>query len=207
MLMRTLYFHPLSSFCQKVLIALYELELPFERRFVDLGAPADREALARRWPYCRFPVLEDDGHVVAESSIIVEHLGPGLIPSGREAALECRLLDRVFDLHVNEQVGKVVADRLRPADARDPIGVGRARNTLRTSYDVLEARLPGRTWAAGDTFTLADCAAAPALFYAARVEPFQHPHLTAYFERILARPTVARVFEEARPYLHLFPVK
>ncbi|RKG93344.1 glutathione S-transferase family protein [Corallococcus terminator] len=206
-MMRTLHFHPLSSFCQKVLVALYELGLPFERRFVDLGAANDREALARLWPFCRFPVLEDDGRVVAESSIIVEHLGPGLIPTDRETALECRFLDRVFDLHVNEPVGKIVTDRLRPEGAHDVLGVERARDTLRTAYGVLDARLRGRTWAAGDAFTLADCAAAPALFYAVRIEPLQHPHLTAYFERLLARPPVARVFEEARPYLHLFPVK
>jgi glutathione S-transferase len=174
---------------------------------VDLGAPADREALARLWPFCRFPVLEDGGRVFAESSIIVEHLGPGLIPSDREAALECRFLDRVFDLHVNAPTGTVVTDRLRPDGAHDVLGVQRARVTLRTAYDVLDARLSGREWAVGDAFTLADCAAAPALFYAARVEPFRHPHLTAYFERLLTRPSVARVFEEARPYLHLFPVK
>lgn len=206
--MRTLHLHPLASYCQKVLVALYERGLPFEPRFVDLGAAADREALARLWPLVRFPVLEEeDGRVLAESSIIVEHLAPELIPTGREAALECRFLDRVFDLYVNDAVGIIVRDVLRPEVSRDPLAVQRARETLRTTYDVLEARLRGRAWAAGEAFTLADCAAAPALFYATRVEALRHPHLGAYVERLLARPSVARVVDEARPYLHMFPIR
>jgi len=205
--MRTLHLHPLASYCQKALIALYERAVPFEPRVVDLGAAADREALTRLWPLTRFPVLEEDGRVVAESSIIVEHLCPELIPAERDAALECRFLDRVFDLYVNDPVGVVVRDVLRPEGSRDPLGVQRARDTLRTAYGLLEARLQGRTWAAGDAFTLADCAAAPALFYAARVEAFHQPRLRAYFERLLARPSVARVVEEARPFMHMFPIR
>lgn len=203
--MRTLHFHPLSSYCHKALIALYERGLPFERRVVDLGAPEERAALAALWPLCRFPVLQEGERVVAEASLIVEHVAPSLVPADREAALECRFLDRVFDLYVNDPVGKVVTDRLRPEGAHDTLGVERARATLRTAYDVLEARLQGRTWAVGDAFTLADCAAAPALFYAAKVEPFAHPHLTAYAGRLRERPSFARVLREAEPYLHMFP--
>ena len=204
--MRTLYLHPLASYCHKALIALYELDLPFQPRHVDLGAAEDRAALAAVWPLCRFPVLQDGERVVAESSVIVEYLAPSLVPADRDAALECRLLDRLFDLDVNDPVGVVVRDGLRPEGTRDPLGVERARARVRAAYDLLEARLRGRTWAVGEAFTLADCSAAPALFYAGRMEPLvQHPHLAAYRERLCARPSFARVLREAEPYLHFFP--
>jgi glutathione S-transferase len=212
----TLYYHPLASFCWKVLIALYENETPFVPHLVDLGNPEARAAFLRLTPLGQFPLLRDDGHggqLVPESSIIIEYLGqryPGasaLVPADPAAALEARLRDRFFDLHVHVQMQKIVGDKIRPADARDAHGVAQARETLRTAYGMLETLLAGRAWAAGDTFTIADCAAAPALYYANRVEPLgeRHPHVAAYLDRLHQRPSFARTFAEAQPYLHLFP--
>lgn len=211
----TLYYHPLASFCWKVLIALYETGVSFEPRLVDLSNPTHRDALTRVWPLMKFPVLVEEatGLVVPESSIIIEYLatahpGPSVfIPAEPAAALETRFLDRFFDQQVHEPMQKHVLDKLRPADKRDPYGVEQAHEQMEQAYDVLEARLAGRTWAAGDTFTLADCAAAPALYYANRVHPLTatRPVLSSYLERLHARPSFARVFAEAQPYLHFFP--
>lgn len=211
----TLYFHPLSSFCQKALIALYENDTPFTPHIVDLGDAAARAALVKMWPIGKFPVLRDDalGRTVPETSIIVEHLDTHysgrvrFIPADEVMAARVRLADRVFDLYVNEPMQRIVGDRLRPADKKDPLGVEHAKARLSTVYDLLESDLAGRTWAAGDAFTLADCAAAPALFYADLVHPFRgtHPILSAYFDRLMARPSFARVVAEAKPYFHLFP--
>jgi glutathione S-transferase len=211
----TLYYHPLASYCWKTLIALYETEAPFDARLVDLSDPRQRAELERLWPLMKFPVLveETSGQVFPESSIIIEYLalhhpGPSaLLPAPPAAALEARFLDRFFDLQVHEPMQKHVGDKLRPADARDPYGVEQAHGTIEKAYDVLESRLAGRTWAAGDSFTLADCAAAPALYYADRVHPITPARVTlsAYLNRLHARASFARVFREAEPYLHLFP--
>jgi len=211
----TLYLHPLASYCWKVLIALYENGTPFRPQIVDLADPAARAALQALWPFARFPVLRDEvrDRTVPESTIIIEYLArhhPGpvaLIPDDPEAARDVRFADRFYDLYVHEPMQTIVGDRLRPADARDPHGVGRARALLDVAYAMIERELAARTWAAGDAFTMADCAAAPALHYADRVHPLgeRHPHATAYLRRLEARPSFARVLAEARPYAHLFP--
>ena len=180
----TLYFHPLSSFCQKVLVALYENDTPFTPHLVDLGDAAARAAFVAVWPVGKFPVLVDAraGRTIPESSIIIEHLDrhhPGrtrFIPDDGDRAAQVRLYDRLFDLYVNETMQKIVTDRLRPAGAKDPTGVEHARARLDTVYRLLDGDLAARTWAAGDDFTMADCAAAPALFYADRVHPFASRH-------------------------------
>lgn len=211
----TLYYHPFASYCQKVLIALYENGAPFTPKFVDLGDPKQRAELVALWPIGKFPVLRDEarGQTIPESSIIIDYLDrhyPGrirLIPEETGLALETRLRDRVFDLYLHAPMQALVGDRLRPAGSRDPFGVEEARARLRSSYDMIERDIAGRQWAVGEAFTMADCAAAPALYYADLVEPFRdsHPGLAAYFERLLRRPSFARVVEEAGPYRHLFP--
>jgi glutathione S-transferase len=211
----TLYMHPLASFCQKVLIAFYENGASFEPRLVDLGNPAEREAFQRVWPPGQFPVLRDQARdrVIPESTIIIEYLAqhyPGklaLVPSDPELALETRRWDRFFDLNVDVPMQKVVTDTLRPEGQHDPFGVEQARQTLRTAYDVLETHLVGRTWANGAEFSMADCAAAPALFYARYVISLdEHPHTAAYYARLEQRPSCRRVVDEARPWFHNFPL-
>jgi glutathione S-transferase len=211
----TLYYHPVASYCWKVLVALYEAQLTFEPHLVDLSSATERAALERLWPLVKFPLLvqASSGLVVPESSIIIEyiaahHPGPNaLIPSEVADALEVRLMDRFFDLQVHEPMQKHVSDKLRPADKRDPYGVEQAHAQIEKAYEILEQRLQGRTWAAGNTFTLADCAAAPALYYANRVHPIasSQPRLLAYLQALHERPSFARVFQEAQPYLHMFP--
>lgn len=211
----TLYYHPLSSFCHKVLIALYEAGTPFTPHLVDLADEAQRNAFYAQWPIGRFPVLGDaaQGRLIPESSIIIEHLelhhpGPApLIPAEADEALRVRLWDRFFDSYVMAQVQKIVGDRLRDADHKDPQGVAEARGVLQTALNLAEAELSGRTWAAGETFSLADCAAAPALYYADLIAPLapSHPNLVGYMERLKQRPSYARVLAEAAPYLHGFP--
>jgi glutathione S-transferase len=211
----TLHYHPLSSFCQKVLIGLYELELAFDKHLVNLGDPASRAAFLTLWPLGKFPVIRDEARnrTIGESTIILEYLdrhcaaAPRLIPAGAEQALECRLWDRFYDSYVQVPMQKIVGDRLRPEGKHDPLGVEQARAQLATAYTVADAALAGRAWAAGDAFSMADCAAAPGLFYANKVAPFgdDHRHLASYFARLTARPSYARVLEEARPYLAMFP--
>jgi glutathione S-transferase len=206
----TLYYHPLASYCWKVLVALYEHQAPFDGKIVDLSNAEERAALERLWPLMKFPVLVDDGKIVPESTIIIEYLearGARLIPTSAADALETRFLDRFFDQQIHEPMQKHVGDKLRPADKRDPYGVEQAHEQIEKAYDVLEKRLNGRIWAAGDSFGLADCAAAPALYYANRIHPLTsaRPWLTAYLERLHARASFARVFSEAGPYLHFFP--
>lgn len=205
---RVLWSHPLASYCQKVLIALYELDLPFSAPVLDLLDPGQRAAFLRISPRGKMPALQDGERVVLESSIIIEYLDRDglLVPRDRERALEVRELDRFFDLYVQDPMQKVNFDRLRAPGDRDPVGVTEARTNLRTSYDILEARLGDRTWAAGETFGLADCSAAPALFYATMIEPFDAwPRVAAYAARVEARPSVARMRAEAEPYMHLVP--
>lgn len=210
-----LYFHPLSSFCQKVLIALYENDTPFERHVVDLGDEASRAAFLKVWQIGKFPVLRDPerGETIPESSIIIEYLAhrhPGrtaLVPADPEAAWQTRLRDRFFDLHVDVPMQKIVTDRLRPPGRNDPHGVEHARAQLRTALDLVDRDMAGRVWATGDGFGMADCAAAPALFFADIVAPFgaTHPNAAAYLARLARRPSVARTFAEAQPYLAMMP--
>ena len=209
----TLYFHPLSCYCQKVLVALYENGTPFTPKLVDLGDPGERADFLALWPIGKFPLLEDGPKLVPESSIIIEylalhHAGPQpLVPENPVAALDVRRLDRFFDLYVTAPMQKVVLDRIRPAESKDPLGVAEAREMLKRAYGVLEAELDGRTWAAGESFSMADCSAAPALFYAERCVSFQdgYPRLAAYFERLRTRPSFARALAEAEPYFQFFP--
>lgn len=210
----TLHGHPFSSYCQKVLVALYENATPFAFRLVDLGSAADAAALAALWPFRKFPVLEDGATVLPEASLIIEHLDqrhPGavrFIPDDRDAAMEVRLIDRVVDNYLMTPMQKVVLDAIRPAGARDAHGVEQARATLDTAYAWLDARIAGREWAAGASFTLADCGAAPALLYADWAHPIapRFATLRGYRARLLARPSYARALEEARPYRHFFPL-
>jgi glutathione S-transferase len=211
----TLYFHPLSSFCWKALIALYEHDTRFTPNSVNLGDEAERAALLKLWPIGKFPVLRDEtrDQTIPESSIIIEYLDrfyPGAAPfvsADPELAWQTRLRDRFYDLHVHLAVQKIVGDRLRPQTSKDPHGVAEAKARLRTTYDMVERQMAGNTWAMGDTFGLADCSAFPALFYANKVEPFgdAHRNVTAYLQRLGARPSIARVVKEAEPYFKLFP--
>lgn len=207
-----LFAHPFSSYCQKVLTALYENATPFKLRRVDQDeAAAEWAAL---WPLKRMPVLTDDGRTVLESSIIIEYLAlhhPGptrLIPEDPRAALEVRMMDRFFDHYIMTPIQRIVFNALRPEEARDPFGADQARTMLDAAYGWLDKTLAGREWAAGDTFSLADCAAAPALFYADWTHAIgaEHAHVRAYRGRLLSRPSFARAVDEARPYRQLFPL-
>jgi len=211
-----LHFHPLSSYCQKVLIALYENDTKFETQVVDFGDPESAATFRKLCPVGKMPVLQDTVRdvVLPESSIIIEYLGqhyPGgttLIPADPAAALRARLADRFYDLYVHDPMQRIVGDKLRPVDKRDPYGVAAAQAMLRNSYGIVdrEMALHKRTWAIGEAFTLADCAAAPPLFFANKLVPFgEHIHLSAYFERLSRRPSVARAFREAEPFLKFFP--
>ena len=208
-----LYAHPFSSYCQKALIALYENDTPFDYRTLeDKNANAELAAL---WPLKRFPVLVDNGRTLPEASIIIEHLalahpGPAkLIPTPPEDALEVRLMDRFFDNYISTPQQKIVFDSIRPAESRDAYGANEARTMLDTAYRWLDQRLAnGREWATGAQFSMADCAAAPALFYAdwthAIAPAFAQVH--AYRRRLLARPSFARAVDEARPFRAYFPL-
>ena len=198
--MLVLHAHPFSSYVQKVTIALYEVDRPFEWRKIE-GAE-DFDALKRLWPIGLMPVLVDGGTTVIESSIIIEHVAPRLVPS-----LEVRFLDRFFDNYVMTPMQKIVGDVLRPEAERDPRGVADAKARLDVSYGWLDDRLKDRQWATGDDFTMADCAAAPSLFFADWVHPIDARFATtrAYRARLLKRPSVARAVDEARPYRNFFP--
>ena len=210
-----LHYHPLSSCCWKVLIALYEAGTPFEPRLLQFGDEDATAAFRALWPTAKIPLLEDDGRIVPETSIIIEHLDrhhPGaapLLPRDADARLEARLWDRLFDLYAMTPMQRAVAQHLRPEAERDPRGLDEARRDLAMIYDLIETRLAGRIWAAGDEFGIADCAAAPALFYAAAVLPYPDGHdvLAAYVDRLLARPSVARTIAEAAPFMAYFPLR
>jgi glutathione S-transferase len=210
----TLYAHPFSSYCQKVLIALYENNTPFNFRLVDFQdaqAVAELEAL---WSLKKFPVLTDDKRTLIEASIIIEYLDvryPGatrFIPADANTALDVRFMDRFFDNYVMTPQQKIVFNALRQSEQRDDYGVQEARKQLDTAYRWLNNALADREWAAGDQFTLADCAAAPALFYADWSHPIDASckNVHAYRQRLLARPSFARAVDEARPYRPLFPL-
>ena len=211
----TLYYHPLSSFCQKVVVALHEKGIPFEGEIVDLSNEESRAAFLKVWPIGKFPVIRDRERkrTVPESSIIIEYLDlhfPGtrpLLPADPALALEARLRDRFYDLAVEVPMQKIITDRLRPAGKSDPFGVEQAHAALETAYDLVEAQMAGRTWAVGEEFGIADCAAAPALFYANHAHPIgaARKNVTAYLERLLARPSYARALEAAKPYFANLP--
>jgi glutathione S-transferase len=211
----TLHFHPLASYCWKALIALYENDIPFTPNLVDLGNPAERAALVKLWGIGKFPVLLDEARneTVPESSIIVEYLDRNyggrtrFIPDDSGRALQARLRDRFYDLYVHLPMQKIMIDRMRPADKTDPHGVEEARAQLRTSYAMIEQQMAQGAWAMGDDFSLADCAAAPSLFYGNMAEPFggAHRNLAAYLARLKARPSFARVLKEAEPYFQMVP--
>ena len=213
--MLKLYYHPFASFCQKALIALYEKELPFEPVFIDLGDAEDRARLQSVWPMVKFPVLRDEAvaRIIPESSLIIEYLDriaphrAPMIPDDPTAALQARLWDRFFDGFIAVNVTKVVSDRFRPDERRDHDGVAQAEATMRQALELFEREIAGRQWAIGNQFSLADCSAAPALFYAGTIVPLDgYPHVADYFGRLLARPSFARVVEEARPFRALFPL-
>jgi glutathione S-transferase len=207
----TLYYHPLASFCHKVLIALYENRTGFEGRIINLGDAADRAELQSRWPLCKFPVIRD--HVrqrdLPETTIIIEYLDryfPGerpLIPGDWEAALTVRLWDRFCDNYLQGPMQRIVSDRMHSANA----DMTAERATLQTAYAMLDRQLTAKTWMTGDDFSMADCAAAPALFFVSTLEPIpeRYGHLNGYFERLINRPSFARVIDEAKPYFSFYP--
>ena len=213
----TLYFHPLASFCHKVLIALYENDTPFTRHVVDLGDATSRAAFEKVWPVAKMPVLVDEAadRTIPESSIIIEYLAqhhPGrtpLVPADRDLARQTRMRDRFYDQYVHQQMQKIVTDRLRPKGKNDPYGVDDAKRILTIAYGMIDQEMGSKTWAMGDAFTMADCAAAPALFYANKVFPLGEAHRSAaaYLRRLMQRPSYSRVLEEAQPYMHLVPLE
>ncbi|RON14834.1 glutathione S-transferase family protein [Pseudomonas frederiksbergensis] len=207
----TLYYHPLASFCHKVLIALYENGTEFERRIIDLGDAADSAELQALWPIGKFPIIRDHAlqRNLPESSIIIEYLDrlyPGkhrLVPDDWDSALEVRLWDRFFDHYVQVPMQQIVSDRLHATNG----DLTRERSTLETAYGMLDRRMASRIWVASPEFSMADCAAAPALFYASTLVPFpdDYGHLNAYFDRLVQRPSFQRVIDEARPWFSLYP--
>jgi glutathione S-transferase len=209
-----LYGHPFSSYTWKAQIALYEKNLPFELRILDDEHPDHGAALNAHWPLGKFPVLEDGDLVLIESSIIIEHLdlhhsGARLIPADAHAALDVRFMDRVFDNHVMGMMQAAVAEHLPFLTAApDPAKIARIKAQLSTIYAWLNTKLAESGWACGAEFSLADCAGAPSLFYADWVHeiPENLTRLKAYRARLLARPSVARCVEDARPYRPNFPL-
>jgi glutathione S-transferase len=205
----TLYYHPLSSFCHKVLTALYENGTPFERRIINLGDEKDRADLLAVSPIGKFPAVRDHARKrdLAETSIIIEYLdhffAGDLIPREWEDALQVRLWDRLLDSYLQVPMQQIVGDRMRGAQG----DVSKERAMLERVYGMIDKQMADRTWIASRGFSLADCAAAPALFYAGTVQPFPQSlgHLRAYFDRLMDRPSVQRVMEEARPYFRFYP--
>jgi glutathione S-transferase len=209
-----LYYHPLSSYCHKVLIAVDVLGIEIEKRLLNLGDAAERAAYLALWPIGKMPLLVDHGRPIPETSVIIEHLqrhharpGRTLIPHDPDSALDVRLWDRIFDQYVMTPMQAFTANLLRPEGDRDARGVAQARENLLSAYAFIDRHLEGRTWISGDSFSMADCAAAPALFYAVTYVPLspQHVHLTAYFERLFDNASVARTIDQARPYFKFYP--
>lgn len=215
--MLRLHYHPLASYCWKPLIALYESGVPFETVEVNIGDSASREAFAKVWPMLRFPVIEDvaRGRLIAESSAIIEYLAvfhPGsasMLPADADAAVEARMWDRVCDSYLQGPMQAIVGNVLRPETARDVFGVQQARAMLAQAYDLIELRMAKRRFLAGESMTLADCSAAPGLFYCDLLEPLRPrwPALSAYLDRLIERPSFQRVLVEAEPYFHFFPLE
>jgi glutathione S-transferase len=206
-----LYSHPFSSYCQKAIVAFYEKGLPFEHRLLEAeGAMAELRAL---WPFGQFPVLKDGDRRFAETSIIIERLdqispATPMIPADPDLALEVRFMDRVFDNHIQAHQQRIIYNALRPEGQRDPLIDQEARTKLEVTYAWLDGVMADRTWAAGETFSLADCGAAPGLLYAhwTHAIPKDHANLWAYRRRLLARPSYARALDEARRYRGYFPL-
>jgi glutathione S-transferase len=214
----TLYYHPLSSYCWKALIGLYEAGIEFTPVIVNLGDPAERAAFQAIWPIGKFPVIrdEDTGEATPEASVILDWIdgrrtdGRRFIPADPDAGRKVRLMDRILDLHLHDHMQRIVGDRLRPAGAKDPHGVAEARAKIAVTYGYLESVLGDRReWICGAAFGMADCAALPALFYGDKVQPLGEgePRLRAYLERLKARPSVQRVLAEAEPYFQFFPTE
>jgi glutathione S-transferase len=211
----TLYDHPLSSYCWKALIALYESDIAFTARVVNLGDPADRAAFQAVWPLAKFPVLRDDarGQTVPESTIIIDYLAQhcpsaaALIPADPDAARQVRLLDRLIDNYIHNPFQQIVSERMRPEGSKDPFGAEQNRAKVREGLELIAPMIVG-PWATGETFTLADCAALPALYYADyAVSLDAWPNLRAYLERVKTRASVQRVLAEAEPFFQYFPLK
>jgi glutathione S-transferase len=208
------YGHPFSSYCMKALIAFYENDIPFEWRVVAPEHPENGAAMAAKWPIRKFPIIVDGDTQVMEATSIIEYLAvahPGpvkLIPADPRTAVEVRMMDRIFDNYVMTPQGKCVFDFIKQPENRDPTGVADAKTMLETIYTWLDQRMAGREWAVGDSFTLADCAAAPSRFYAdwTHAIPERFTTLIAYRKRLLARPSFARAVDEARPYRPFFPL-
>lgn len=210
----TLHYHPLSSYCHKVLIAVDVLGIELEKQLLNLGDPQERASHLALWPTGKMPLLVDGLRPVPESSIMIEYLqrhharpGRSLIPENADDALDVRLWDRVLDLEVMTPMQALTADLLRPAAERDPRGVAQSQARLATAYAFIDRHLEGRTWLCGDAFSMADCAAAPALFYAVTYVPIspEQVHLAAYFERLMAHASVALTIDQARPYFKFYP--
>ncbi|HTK00513.1 MAG TPA: glutathione S-transferase family protein [Bordetella sp.] len=209
-----LYYHPFSSYCQKALIALYDNNIAFERNVLDGPDSPAGKRLAELWPMRRFPVLVDGDRTVAEATCIIEYLGlyhPGpvrMIPEDPKAALETRFMDRFFDNYVAAPQMQIVFNQIRPEDARDAYGVKQSREMLERSYAWLDKKMANREWAAGDRFSLADCGAAPFLFYAdwTHAIPSQYGNVHAFRRRLLLHPSFARAVDDARPFRHFFPL-
>ena len=209
-----LFTHPFASYCQKVLISLYENGTPFTPRILEQSDPSTFAEFEALWPLKKFPLLLDGGRAIAEATIIIEYLdiyypGPArMIPADGKEALEVRFMDRFFDNYIHIPMQTIVFDALREPDVRDAKGVADARAMLDTAYGWLEERMADREWAAGGSFSLADCAAAPALFYADWAHSIgpAFPNVRTYRNRLNARPSFARVIEEARPYRRYFPL-
>jgi glutathione S-transferase len=212
-----LYYHPLSSFCHKALIALYEKDVPFEPVFVDLGDEKSSAEMRSLWPVGKFPVLRDEarGSTVAEATVIVEYLDvyyPGptkLVPAASDQAWRARMWDRCYGLYVHVQMQKIVGDHMRPACARDPVGVEQAVAMIQRSYAIIDDMMAGKTWAMGGGYGLVDCAASPALFYANCTVPIGATmrNLSGYFDRLMSRPSYARALKEAEPFFDLVPLE
>jgi glutathione S-transferase len=211
----TLYYHPLASFCWKPLIAFYEGKIPFFAHLVDLGDEKSRNDFLKIWPMGEFPVLHDKHReqIIPQSSTIIEYLSlyyeSSMISANQEQALETRRWNEFYDNYLHVPMQKIVADCMRPAAEKDSKGVAEARDVIQSSYGILERAMKGKTWAVGDAFSMADCSASPALFYADKVEPLgvKYPSLLSYLERLKQRPSFARVLEEATPYFHMFPYR
>jgi glutathione S-transferase len=208
-----LHYHPLASYCWKTLIALHEVDAPFERHIVDLGNAEQRAAFAALWPTAKMPLLVDNGRLVPESSVINEYLDrkrPGaLLSADADGQIEARLWDRLFDIYVMNPMQEIVADSFRPEGAKHPDTVTQSHATLAMAYSMIDTHMAGREWAAGSHFSMAECAAFPALFYAMTLEPFPAKlgNLLAYFERLLERPSIKKTLGEARPYFKYYPYK
>ena len=207
----TLYYHPLASYCHKVLIALYENDIAFKGRIIDLSKEADRVELKALWPFCKFPVVRDHSRNrdVPETTVIIEYLDRHfskenpMIPADWDSAQDVRLWDRIFDNYVHGPMQEIVANQLSGTKA----DMSRSRSTLDIAYNMIDRRMKSRIWIAGENFSMADCAAAPSLFYASTLQPFadEFKHLKEYFDRLTERPSFKRVIEEARPYFSLYP--